>query len=76
MDKNQGFTGRTTNIRLKYHYVRECHNAKMIMLMKIGTKDNIADILTKALGKRQNYFLCKLIFDVGDSSLFAFQIKD
>ncbi len=48
-ENNLGSSGRTKHIELKYHYVRECMQSKEVLLKKISTHENIADIMTKPL---------------------------
>jgi hypothetical protein len=41
----------TKHIRVKYHYTRELVLAGDISVLRVGSKDNIADILTKLLAR-------------------------
>ncbi|MCO5582244.1 hypothetical protein L7F22_036136 [Adiantum nelumboides] len=47
--KNLVFHSKTKHIDVKYHFIREVLEDQQIQLMKIHTKDNPADILTKGL---------------------------
>ena len=49
LSKNQIQNNRTKHIRIRYHYVKECNEDKLIELVYCHTKDNVSDILTKAL---------------------------
>ena len=46
-----GTTARNRHIRLCYHYIRECVEEDDIVVDKINTKDQLADVFTKALNK-------------------------
>ncbi|WP_176691529.1 Ty1/Copia family ribonuclease HI, partial [Enterobacter cloacae complex sp. GF14B] len=47
--KNPVFHSKTKHIDVKYHFIREVLEDKQIQLLKIHTKDNPADLLTKGL---------------------------
>ncbi|MCO5561213.1 hypothetical protein L7F22_014834 [Adiantum nelumboides] len=49
MAKNSVFHLKTKHIDVKYHFIREVLEDKQIQLMKIHTKDNPIDLLTKGL---------------------------
>jgi hypothetical protein len=49
--KNPVFHDRIKNIRTKYHFIRECLEEGSIKANYIATTDQLADILTKSLGK-------------------------
>ena len=49
--ENPEFHKKSKHIDIKYHFARESLLNKDIMLFHIDTKSNIADILTKPLGK-------------------------
>lgn len=49
--KNPTHHNRTKHIDIRYHFIRSEIEAGSINLQSIGTKDNIADIFTKALPK-------------------------
>jgi len=55
--RNPGDHQRTKHIDQKYHFVREKVAAGNIILQKIKTDDNLADIFTKPLYKREFYNL-------------------
>jgi len=52
--KNPVFHDRSKHIRIKYHFIRECLEDGSIKADHICTTDQLADILTKSLGK--NWF--------------------
>ena len=49
LTKNQMFHDRTKHIDIRYHFVRDVISGGDIVIKKINTADNPADILTKAL---------------------------
>lgn len=51
LSKNPVFHKRSKHIKLKYHFIRECVDRGEIELEAVGTSDQLADILTKALAK-------------------------
>ena len=51
LSKNTGHHNRTKHIDTRYHFIRECVEDKRIEIVFIRTEDQLADILTKALGR-------------------------
>ena len=49
--KNPVFHDRSKHIRIKYHFTRDCLEEGSIKANHIATTDQLADILTKSLGK-------------------------
>ena len=49
--KNPVFHKRSKHIRIKYHFIRDCLEDGSIKACHIATTDQLADILTKSLGK-------------------------
>jgi hypothetical protein len=49
--KNPVFHDRSKHIRVKQHFIRDCIEEGSIRTEYIPTADQLADILTKALGK-------------------------
>jgi len=49
--KNPVFHGRSKHIRIKYHFIRDCLEDGNIKADHIPTTDQLADLLTKSLGK-------------------------
>jgi hypothetical protein len=59
--KNPVFHERSKHIRVRYHYVRQCIEEGSIHADFISTKDQLADIGTKALGRVRFQELCARI---------------
>ena len=57
ISKNPVMHSKTKHIPIKYHFVREQVLGKIIKLDYIGTKDQVADILTKPLPKEAFEYL-------------------
>ena len=49
--ESENFTPRTKHIALKYHWFREYAKRKVFGIMYISTTEQLADYLTKPLGK-------------------------
>jgi hypothetical protein len=49
--KNPVHHDRSKHIEVKYHYIRECVEKGKIVLEQISTRDQLADIMTKSLGR-------------------------
>lgn len=49
--KNPVFHDRSKHIETKYHYIRDCVDRGRIAVEKVSTERQLADILTKALGR-------------------------
>ena len=49
--KNPVFHERSKHIRIKYHFIKDCSEDRSIKANHIATSDQLADILTKSLGK-------------------------
>lgn len=45
------FTKNSKHIEVQYHYINENYKRRLIVIVKIESKNNIAEIFTKALGK-------------------------
>jgi hypothetical protein len=53
LSKNPVFHDRSKYIDTRYHFICDCIEKNRVALEFIGTKDQLADILTKALGHEQ-----------------------
>ena len=51
LSKNPVFHDRSKHIELRYHFIRECVEEGRIDIDYICTNDQLADVLTKALGR-------------------------
>jgi hypothetical protein len=51
LSKNPVYHERSKHIDVRYHFVRECVEAGKIDLSYVRTEEQLADILTKSLGK-------------------------
>jgi hypothetical protein len=49
--KNPVFHERSKHIRVRYHFIRGCLEEGSIKASYINTKDQLADLLTKPLGR-------------------------
>lgn len=52
--KNPVYHSRSKHIDIRFHYIREIYNKKIIDLKYVSTHDNIADIFTKNLNKEKH----------------------
>ncbi len=50
LSKNPVFHERSKHIDVRYHYIRECVDEDKIIIDYTTTEEQLADILTKALG--------------------------
>ena len=56
MCKNSTFHSRSKHIDVRYHWIREVLDSKLLTLEKVHTNDNGADMFTKALPKEKLLF--------------------
>ena len=59
--KNPVFHERSKHIRLRYHFIRSCLDEGSIEASYINTTDQLADLLTKPLGRIKFLGLCSRI---------------
>ena len=59
--KNPVFHERGKHIRLRYHFIRSCVEEGSIEASYINTTDQLADLLTKPLGRIKFLALCSRI---------------
>ncbi|KAI3784071.1 hypothetical protein L1987_43163 [Smallanthus sonchifolius] len=52
---------KTKHIEIRYHFIRDCVDKKLIELVKVHTYDNFADLFTKAFDRTRFEFLIKMI---------------
>jgi hypothetical protein len=55
---NPGRHKRTKHIDIRYHYIRECVELELVVLKHVGTNDQAADALTKALQATKHEHAC------------------
>ena len=60
---------RTKHISVPYHYVQQLVEEKVTAFGRVASKDNAADLLTKAAGRRFHSFACFKMGLTGDDSL-------
>ena len=53
LSRNPVFHDRSKHIDVKFHYIRECVEENRVQLQSIRTEEQLADILTKALGRER-----------------------
>ena len=52
---------RSKHIDIRYHYIREKFESNEIALEYVSTNLNIADLLTKSLGKEKHFKFCNMM---------------
>ena len=68
--KNSMFHKRTKHIDVRYHWIRDALEDKMLELDKVHTDDNGSDMLTKVLA-REKLKICCSIAGMTNSSSYA-----
>ncbi|KAH9292825.1 hypothetical protein KI387_042000, partial [Taxus chinensis] len=56
LSENPVFHDRSKHIDIRYHFIRDCVQRGIVQLQYIPTEEQVADILTKALGKEKFIF--------------------
>ena len=59
--RNPVFHAKTKHIDVKYHFIREVLDGKLLELVKVHTDDNSADVLTKSLPSEKHAHCIKLM---------------
>ena len=63
--KNPVSHERTKHIDIRYHFIRELVEAKMIDLQYLPTADMLADLLTKGMARDRHLDLCRRLNVIG-----------
>ncbi|GKC19557.1 putative ribonuclease H-like domain-containing protein, partial [Tanacetum coccineum] len=58
--KNPIAHSRTKHIEIRFHFIRDCYEKRLIEVVKIHTDSNVADLLTKGFDVTRFNFLVKL----------------
>ncbi|KAD2392755.1 hypothetical protein E3N88_39732 [Mikania micrantha] len=58
--KNSVYHSRSKHIDIRFHFIRDCYEKKLIDVVKIHTNEQRADLLTKAFDKNCFKYLLKL----------------
>ncbi|GJU46989.1 putative ribonuclease H-like domain-containing protein [Tanacetum coccineum] len=54
---------KTKHIEIRYHFIRDCYEKRLIEMAKIHTDNNVADLLTKAFNvTRFKYLIASIVF--------------
>jgi hypothetical protein len=61
LSKNPVFHDRSKHIDTKFHFIRECVDRGQISIWHTPTEQQLADVLTKPLGRDRFLKLCALI---------------
>ena len=62
--KNPVFHAKTKHIDVKYHFIKKVLEDKQLLIVKIHTKDNPFDLLTKGL-PREGFVHCHELLGIG-----------
>ena len=62
--KNQVFHAKTKHIDVKYHFIRDMLEDKLLELVKVHTDDNPTDLMTKGLPP-ERFAHCRALMGVG-----------
>jgi hypothetical protein len=60
---NPKFHSRTKHIDIRHHFIRDCVEHKVVNILKVDTKANVADGFTKPLGGTQFSDFASLVTD-------------
>jgi hypothetical protein len=64
---------RFRHIKIKYHYIRQLLSDGWCKLVKIGTKDQVADMATKILSADTIKYFSNIVLGTVDQSLNAYE---
>ena len=67
LSKNSSFHSRSKNIDVRYHWICDVLNDKLLQLEKVHTNENTSDMLTKALTK-DKHEKCRFLAGMVESS--------
>ena len=70
LGKNSTFHGRSKHIDVRYHWIRDVLDSKLLELEKIHTNDNGSDMMTKAL-PRGKFEDCCMVAGMAVSSTYS-----
>ena len=62
--KNLVFHAKTKHVDVKYHFIRDILEDKLLELVKVHTNDNPADLMTKGLPP-ERFAHCRALMGVG-----------
>ena len=62
--KNPVFHAKTKHIAVKYHFIRDVLEDKLMELMKVHTDDNPTDLVTKGLASERFAQHCRALMGV------------
>ena len=69
------YHSQTKHIDIRYHWIREVMDQQLLRLVKIHTKENLADMLTNVV-TRDKLELCKDIAEIAfKCQLFRMQLE-
>ena len=58
------FHAKTKHVDVKYHFIREVLEDKLLQLAKVHTSENPADLLTKGLSS-ERFAHCRALMGIG-----------
>ena len=61
LGKNSTFYGRSKHINVRYHWISDVLNSRLLELEKIHTNDNGSDMMTKAFPRGKFEECCMII---------------
>ena len=62
--KNSVFHAKTKHIDVKYHFIRDMIEDKLLKLVKVHTNDNPAELMTKVL-PLERFAHCRALLGIG-----------